>query len=160
MIRSLSTSLWVAAALAWMSAAEAVSLPGCETAAPLQMNLTTVRTASVKVPGRPFGVIYAKQKAVAFVALNNRLSVLNPSIFVRTLIHEISPSISSVSVQAAQGVALTHDGRHVLVTATRIALIVVDVAKAVAGSRDAVVGRFNSTAAAGVSIQGECYRRR
>ena len=151
MIRSLSTSLWLAGALAWVVAVEAVSLPGCKMAAPLQKNLTTVRTTSLNVPGRPFGVVYAQQNDVAFVALNNRLSVLNTSTFVPTLIHEILLSNSSVNVQGAQGIALTHDGRHVLVTATLTALIVVDGAKAIAGSRDAVVGRFNGTAAAGMS---------
>ena len=151
MPRSLSTSLWLVSALAWIVAVEAVSSPGCKTVAPPQKNLTGVRTANVKVPSHPFGVVYARQKDVAFVALNASLGVLNTSAFIPTLIHEIPLPNSSVSVEGGTGIALTHDGRHVLVTAFSAALIVVDVAKAATGSPDAVVGLLNGIAAAGAS---------
>lgn len=151
MICSLLISRWLVGTLAWIIAVEAVISPGCQTVAPLQKNLTSVRTANISVPGYPFGVAYAQQNDVAFVALDASLGVLNTSAFVPTLIHEIPLSTSSVSVRGGAGIALTHDGRHVLVTATRTALIVVDVAKAVAGSPDAVVGILDGIAAAGVS---------
>lgn len=151
MICSLLISRWLVGTLAWIIAVEAVISPGCQTVAPLQKNLTSVRTANISVPGYPFGVVYAQQKDVAFVALDASLGVLNTSAFVPTLIHEIPLSTSSVSVHGGAGIALTHDGRHVLVTAAGTALIVVDVAKAVAGSPDAVVGLLDGIAAAGVS---------
>ena len=147
MLRNLSIGLLLAGALAWIVTVEAVSVPGCQTVAPPEKNLTKVRTAEITVPANPFGVVYARQKYIAFVALNASLGVLNTSVFIPSLIHEIPlPSLS-----ASAGIALTHDGRHVLVTASSAALIVVDAAKAATGSPDAVVGVLNGVAAAGAS---------
>ena len=56
-----------------------------------------------------------------------------------------------MSPTGSTGIALTPDGRHVLVTAFSAALIVVDVAKATTGSPSAVVGVLNGTAAPGAS---------
>ena len=151
MIPSLSVGPLLAGALACIVAVEAVSIPGCQTVAPPQKNLTSVRTAEIPVPAHPFGVVYARQKDIAFVALNTTLGVLNTSAFVPSLIHEIPLPALYVSAGGGTGIALTHDGRHILVTAFSTALIVVDVAKAVTGSPDAVVGILNGTAAAGDS---------
>ena len=139
------------AALALIVTAKAVSVPGCQTVAPPQKNLTSVRTAEVAVPGHPFGIVYARQNNIAFVALNTSLGVLDTSAFTPSLIHEIPLPAPYVSPTGATGIALTHDGLHVLVTAFSTALIIVDVAKAVDGSPDAVVGVLNGTAAAGDS---------
>lgn len=160
MIRSLSVGLSLASALAWIGVVEAVSVPGCQTVAPPEKNLTNVRTAEIAVPAHPFGVVYAQQKDIAFVALNTSLGVLNTSAFIPSLIHEIPLPTPYVSIDGATGITLTHSGRHVLVTAFNTALIVVDVAKAVTGSPDAVVGVLNGTAAAGdsaieVTISGD-----
>ena len=151
MLRSFSVGLLLAGTLAWIVAVEAVSVPGCQTVAPPEKNLTNVRTAEITVPAPPFGVVYARHKDIAFVALNTTLGVLNTSAFIPSLIHEISLPAQYVSPLGSTGIALTHDGRHVLVTAFSAALIVVDVVKAVTGSPDAVVGVLNGTAAAGVS---------
>ena len=151
MICSLSVGPLLASALAWIGAVEAVSLPGCQNVAPPEKNLTSVRTAEITVPAHPFGVVYAQQNDLAFVALNTSLGVLNTSAFIPSLTHEIPLPAPYVSIDGALGITLTHDGRHVLVTAFSAALIVVDVAKAATGSPDAVVGVLNGTAAAGQS---------
>lgn len=149
MICSLSVGPLLISTLGWIGAVEAVSVPGCQTVAPPEKNLTSVRTAETTVPAYPFGVVYAQQNDIAFVALNTSLGVLNTSAFIPSLIHDIP--LPSVSVSEGTGIALSHDGRHVLVTAFSTALIVVDVAKATTGSPDAVVGVLNGIAAAGDS---------
>ena len=146
-IRTFSVGALLLNALAWIGAVEAVSVPGCQTVAPLQKNLTTVRTAEITVPASPFGIIYAHQPNIAFVALKTTLGVLNTSAFIPSLIHEIPLPAAN----GGAGIALTHNGRYVLVTMPITALIVVDAAKAVAGSADAVVGVLNGVAAAGAS---------
>ena len=151
MLRNLSVGGLLAGALAWIVAVEALSVPSCQTVAPPEKNLTNVRTAEIAVPANPFGVVYARQKDIAFVALNTSLGVLNTSVFIPSLIHEIALPAPYVGLAGGAGIALTHDGRHVLVTASSTALIVVDVAKAAAGSADAVVGVLNGVAAAGTS---------
>ena len=122
--------------------AGALSLPGCQlTAAPQQKTLNNVRTGQVNVSLSPFGLVYAQQDDIAFVALVNSLGVLNISTFTPSLIHQVPlPS----KYEGAAGIALTHDGQHVFVAAGPGA-VMVNVAKAVAGSPDAVVGTFNGT---------------
>ena len=151
MLRDLSIGLLLAGALAWIVAVEAVSVPGCQNVAPPEKNLTNVRTAEITVPASPFGVVYARQKDIGFVALNTSLGVLNTNAFVPNLIHEIPLPAPYLSLAGSAGIALTHDGRHVLVTTFSASLIVVDVAKAATGSPDAVVGVLNGAAAAGAS---------
>ncbi|MCJ1453212.1 hypothetical protein MMC28_003558 [Mycoblastus sanguinarius] len=151
MISNLSVGPLLAGALAWIGAVGAVLVPGCQTVAPPEKNLTSVRTAEITVPAPPFGVVYAQQNDIAFVALNTNLGVLNTSTFTPSLIHEIPLSAPYVGISGATGIALTHNGRHVLVTASSTALVVVDAAKAATGSPDAVVGVLNGTAAAGDS---------
>ena len=149
MLRNLPIGLLLAGALPWIIAIEAVAAPGCQTVAPPGKNLTDVRTAKISVPAQPFGVVYARHKDIAFVALNTSLGVLNTSAFTPSLIHEIPLPAPYVSPVGSTGIALTHDCRHLLVTASSAALIVLDAAKAATGSPDAVVGVLNGTAAAG-----------
>lgn len=151
MTRSFSFGLWLASVLAWIGAVEAVVTPGCQAVAPLEKNLTSVRTAQITVPAHPFGLVYAHKHDIAFVALNTSLGVLDTSAFTPSLIHEIPLPAPYESVQGAAGIAITHNGRHVLVTTFSTAVIVVDAAKAAIGSADAVVGVLNGIAAAGDS---------
>ena len=141
----------IAAALVWIGVVEAVTIPGCQTVAPAQKNLTGVRTVNVSVPAHPFGIIYAQQTDIAFVALNTSLGVLNTSAFTPVLVHEIPLPALYVTISGATGLALTHNGRYVLVTAFSAALFIVDAAKAIAGNSDAVVGILTGDAAVGAS---------
>ena len=136
-------------AFAWIGVVGAVSAPGCQTVAPPQKNLTSVRTVEIDVPAPPFGVVYAQQNGIAFVALGTNLGVLDTSAFTPILIHQIP--LPAAYVRVATGIALNHDGRHILVTASTSALIVVDASKAAIGSPSAVVGVLIGTAAAGRS---------
>ena len=151
MIYPLSVGTSLALALAWIGAVKAVSVPGCQTVAPPERNLTSVRTSSISVPASPFGVVYAQQNDIAFVALNTSLGVLNASAFIPSLIHDIPLPAADLSLSGGTGIALTHNGRYVLVTTFSTAVVVVDVAKAAAGNPNAVVGVLNGTAAAGHS---------
>ena len=151
MLSTFSVGSLFAGGLACIAAVEAILPPSCQTVAPPQKNLTTVRTTEITVPAGPFGVVYAQQNDIAFVSLNTSLGVLNTSIFTPSLIHEIPLPAPYVTIGGATGIALTHDGRYVLVTAFSSALIVVDAAKAATGNPDAVVGVLNGTTAAGTS---------
>ena len=141
----------LALALLGIGAVRAVLVPGCQTVAPPEKNLTSVRTAELSVPASPFGVVYAQQNDIAFVALNTSLGVLNTSAFIPSLIHEIPLPASDLSLYGATGIALTHNGRYILVTTFSTTIVVVNVARAAAGNLDAVVGVLNGTAAAGHS---------
>ena len=151
MISSLSAGQLLVGALAWIGTVGAVTIPSCQTVAPPEKNLASVRTAEIAVPAPPFGVVYAQQNDIAFVTLNTSLGVLNTSAFIPSLIHEIPLPASYVGVSGGTGIALTHNGLYVLVTASSTAIIVVDAAKAASGSPEAVVGVLNGTAAAGDS---------
>ena len=151
MISNFSVGQLLVGALAWIGTAGAVTIPSCQNVAPPEKNLTSVRTTEITVPAPPFGVVYAQQKDIAFVTLNTSLGVLNTSAFTPSLIHEIPLPASYVSVSGGTGIALTHNGLYVLVTASSNALIVVDAAKAATGSPEAIVGVLNGTAAAGDS---------
>lgn len=146
MICSLSVGPLLVSALACIGSGVAVLVPGCQTVAPPEKNLTGVQTAEINVPTSPFGVVYAQQNDLAFVALGASLGVLNTSAFIPSLIHEIP-----LPASGATGIALTHNGRFVLVTTFSSALIVVDVAKAATGSVEAVVGALDGVTAAGQS---------
>lgn len=151
MIPNVSLGQLLAGALAWIDAVGAVTVPSCQSVAPPEKNLTSVRTAEITVPAPPFGVVYAQQNDIAFVTLNASLGVLNTSAFTPSFIHEIPLAVSYASVSEGAGIALTRNGLYVLVTASSNALIVVDAAKAATGSPEAVVGVLNGTAAAGDS---------
>ena len=127
----------------------AISVPGCQTVAPPQKNLTSVHTTNTTVSANPFGIVYyTHQDDIAFVALNTTLGVLDTGAFNPRLIHQIP---LPASIEGAAGIALTRNGRYVLVTASGTPLVLVDAAKAATGNPDAVVGVLNGVAAAGDS---------
>lgn len=126
----------------------AASLPSCQAVAPNQTTLHNVLTTSIPVPQTPFGLVYANND-IAFVSLSRSLNgstlgVFNTSTFAPVLIHQITLPPAYIAVEGASGIALTHDGRHVIVAAGPGA-VVIDVARAVAGRGEAVVGTLNGT---------------
>lgn len=133
--------------------------PLCQSIAPSQRNLTNVKTATTTLPdgNLPFGIVYATyQPKVAFVALNHSLGVLDTSTFAPTLRHQIPfPASARGPLDALGGVggtglALTHDGRYVLVTAFSSALIVFDAARAAKNQgQDSVVAVLAGATSAG-----------
>jgi hypothetical protein len=123
-------------------------VPNYQTTAPQEKTLNNVRTTNLSVSSPPFGLVYSLHKNVAFVALNQSLGVLNTTTFTPRLLHEIPFPAAYFIPTGAAGITLTHDGRHVLVSLGRGA-IVIDVARAVKGSSDAVVGALNGTAGIG-----------
>jgi hypothetical protein len=74
------------------------------------------------------------------------LGVLNTTSSTPSLLHQIPlPTNYLKGSTGAAGVALTHDGGHVLVSLGTGAIIV-DVAKAINGSSSAIIGAVNGTA--------------
>lgn len=129
------------------SAATTLAISTCSNATAKQANLTSVRTASLNVSASPFGLAYAPDHSAAFVALRTNLGVLNTSTFPPRLSHEIplpvetlQQGIYSPYIEGATGITITQDGRFVLVTFFGLSALVVDAAKAIANSTDAVLG--------------------
>ncbi|KAI9694833.1 MAG: hypothetical protein M1822_000449 [Bathelium mastoideum] len=136
--------LHVVLALLSLTAIEAISLPDCQTVAPQQKTLTSVHTSFAHFVNAPFGIIFDSQKDVAFAALvgsrrNSTLGVLDTSTFTPHLIRQIPLPVAFESVA---GVALTHDGQHILLAANTGGVLV-DAARAIVGSPNAVVGTLN-----------------
>jgi hypothetical protein len=148
----------VMAILAFAKTTEALMPPpACqESAAPAQKVLETVHTAMLNVTGEPFGVVFASQQNyIAFVPLypNSEgekrsnavtLGVLNTTALQPTLIHNLDLPNAYTQVEGATRLALTHDGKYLLIAAGQGAIIV-DAALAAAGRSDAVVGGLNGT---------------
>lgn len=140
--------LWLSSVIITTSTylVQAVSEPQCQKVAPQQKILDQVRTATISVPGAPFGLAYAKQKGVAFVSLNSKgigaLGVLNTSTFIPSLLHTIALPSANISSTEALGVTLSHNGRLLLIAAGEGAFII-DTAKAISGDSDTVVGTLS-----------------
>ena len=135
-------------------------------AAPPQKILADVRTASIDVPGTPWGIVYAVQRDRAFVTLtglsvdggtqfgNGTLGVLDTSTFPPSLLHQIPlprayqpPGTAAVAVAGIAQLTLNSDARSLFIAADQGA-IVVDTARAVAGnSSEVVIGTLNGTTA-------------
>ncbi|MFE7300643.1 YncE family protein [Streptomyces sp. NPDC057579] len=126
--------------------AASASEPSCQSsAAPAQSQLSGVHTASLTVPARPFGLVYARTGHIAFAALKTELGVLSTDSTQPRLLRKIPLPAASVGKEGATGVALTHDGRELLIAAGSGA-IVVDAAKAATGAPGAVLGTLTGTA--------------
>ncbi|KAF7189424.1 hypothetical protein HII31_09269 [Pseudocercospora fuligena] len=145
----------------------AVSVPACQLHAPKQKNLTPVKSERLQVDGPPFGLAFAKQKNIAFVALNHTLGVLDTSNLKTKLLHQVPlPITSTVPIgeienysYPAEGITLTPDGKSVLVTQFDSTLLVVDAEKAIANDTNAVTAILNGTAAAGAgAIEVTAYQ--
>ncbi|GAA1931752.1 YncE family protein [Streptantibioticus ferralitis] len=129
-----------------LAASASAAEPGRQTgAAPAQSQLSSVRSASLTVPAKPFGLVYARTGHVAFVALKSELGVLSTSSGTPRLVRTIPLPAASLGKEGATGVTLTHDGRELLIAAGGGA-IVVDAAKAASGAPGAVLGTVTGTA--------------
>jgi len=140
-------TLTAALTIVCASAATALSVTTCSNATANQANLTGVRTTSLNVSANPFGLAYALDGSAAFVALNGTLGVMNTTTFPPSLSHEITlpaatlrEGIYSPYIEGATGITITKDGRFVLVTTFGLSALIVDAAKAIANSTNAVVG--------------------
>ncbi|GAA2274270.1 MULTISPECIES: YncE family protein [Kitasatospora] len=97
------------------------------------------------MPARPFGLVYARTGHVAFVVLQSELGVLSTEDTPPRLVRTVPLPAASLGKEGATGVALTHDGRELLIAAGSGA-IVVDADKAANGSPGAVLGTLTGTA--------------
>ncbi|KAK3659433.1 hypothetical protein LTR56_001323 [Elasticomyces elasticus] len=163
MFRFQSAENFILAVAALASTVTSVSLPGCQEAAPKQNTLHDVRTATLDVPGTPWGIGYAAQADRAFVTLtglstngsvqfgNGSLSVLDTSLFPPTLLHQIPlpqafqpAGKGGVAVAGIAQLAISPNGRRIFVAADQGAIIL-DAPLAIANSPKAVIGTLNGT---------------
>lgn len=111
---------------------------GCNTRVAAGRPLSSAKPTFTQLGGEPFGV--ATTRGYAFVAnLSNGLDVLTDRDSAPHLIHRIP-------LQGGQGVGvdLTTDGRYLLLADGRYGAIVVDVARAESGAKDAVLGTLKA----------------
>lgn len=119
--------------------------PGCQATAPGHPVLTGVRTATTAVPAAPFGVVPAPTGHTAFVVLKDRIGVLDTAAFPPKLVRAVALPSADLGRTGATGLAITHDGRR-LVVAADTGAVVLDAAKTAAGAPGAVLGVLTGTA--------------
>jgi DNA-binding beta-propeller fold protein YncE len=140
---------WIVTAVSFTAVSGAVSASDCQAAAPTQVTLNNITTASLNVIGNyPFGLVYAS-KDIAFVGLGTSLGVLNTSTFAPTLIRQISLqdvfTNAPLGFYSAYGLAISRDKR-IVYAAIGLGAVAVDVGKAVAGDADSILGSLNGKA--------------
>jgi hypothetical protein len=108
--------------------------PACSSAASRGPLLPLVRTAMVKVPGSPFGVVVTPDRRWAFVSLESSVEVVR-------LGRSLAPAtVRNIPVPGqAAGEALTRDGRYLL-AASGGGAVVISTARAERGTAGAVLG--------------------
>jgi DNA-binding beta-propeller fold protein YncE len=122
--------------------------PGCSTATAKSPLLTRVSTAMAPVSGDPFGVAVTPDGRWAFVANGGSIDVLRTGSALAPVTVATIPAQATSASAAALGVAsllgetLTPDGRYLL-AATGGGAVVVSVARAEQGRRDAVLGTMS-----------------
>jgi DNA-binding beta-propeller fold protein YncE len=122
--------------------------PGCSTATAKSPLLSGVSTAMVPVSGNPFGVAVTPDGRWAFVADGGSIDVLRTGsplapVKVATIpVQATTAPAGTVGVGPLLGETLTPDGRYLL-AATGGGAVVVSVARAEQGRRDAVLGTMS-----------------
>lgn len=127
--------------------------------APKQKILNRVRTSIITVPTNPFALEYANND-YAFVALpdleNSTLGVLNTREFKPKLVHQVKLPVGFVFNEGGTGVTVSKDKKYVFVAAGPGAVII-DVARAITGKADAVVGTLNGTSWTPAAVESPAY---
>ncbi|KAI1406170.1 cytochrome cd1-nitrite reductase-like protein [Hypoxylon fuscum] len=124
-------------------AAASIADPDCQSTAPPQDTIN-VHTDSVAMPNSPFGLVYANDD-IAFVGAGHKIDMLDTTTFRPTLAREIAlPASLNQSQESVNGLALSHDKRHVYASVGPGAAII-DVRKAVTGDANPVVGILSGT---------------
>jgi len=122
--------------------------PGCSTATAKSPLLTGVAAAMVSVSGNPFGVAVTPDGRWAFVSDGGSIDVLRTGssltpVKVATIPVQVTTApAATLGVGSLLGETLTRDGRYLL-AATGGGAVVVSVARAEQGRRDAVLGTMS-----------------
>ncbi|RJQ70520.1 YncE family protein [Pseudonocardiaceae bacterium YIM PH 21723] len=119
----------IAMVMSTLTAPATAMPPGCQGTAPAQPVLGDVRSENIDLPAAPFAVAYTPRGDTAFVTLGNAVGVLSGGSVRRV----------PLPTEAAAGLAVTHDGQRLIVAAGTGALVL-DTARTIAGSPDAVLG--------------------
>ncbi len=128
--------------------ATAATAPCASRAAALPA-LDHVRTALAGLPATPYAIV--SRPRYSFVSAPGEVDVLGNSGFAPRVMRRIALPASAGNGQP--GLALTHDGRYLLVAAGSGA-VVIDVHRAEDGSRRAVLGRLTSATQGNPALAG------
>lgn len=115
--------------------------PGCSSAVSRERVLAGVRTSVLGLPGRPWSAVSSRDGRWSFVSL----AAARPSVevFSDSQAGPVPVRVIGVSRTTLNGMALTHDGRLLLVAAGNGALVL-DVRRAETGRGRALLGRLTS----------------
>ncbi len=131
------------------STATTVTTPPCAARAAVLPALDHVRTAMAGLPVAPYAIV--SRRRFSFVSAPGEVDVLRNSGFAPTVLRRIA--LPAAAGNGHPGLALTHDGRYLLVAAGSGA-VVIDAHRAENGSRRAVLGRLTSTVQGNPGLAG------
>ncbi len=111
---------------------------GCSTAVAYEPALNSVRTAMVPVRGNPFGVVSTRDGRWSFLdEARGSVAVLSDASFAPRLLRTLQLPLPAI------GASLTHNGRYLLIADAQSGAMVVSVARAQSGARDALLGTLS-----------------
>jgi len=127
----------------------ALASPGCTAAVSTAGPLHSVATATLPVPGAPFGVAATPDGRWAFAALS--VGASSPSVEVLRLGGALAPTVvRDIPVSGEPvGEAITPDGKYLLVADDDDGAAVISVARAEAGTPGAVLGTLHAPGGGG-----------
>ena len=118
--------------------ARSLSLPGCTTKTAAAPALTKVTSATVSTGGKPFGLAVTADGKYSFASTGDAVDVLrNSGALAPTVVRTIAAS------HAGKSTTLTPNGQFLLAAASSGAVII-NVAEAIQGAADPVVGSLTS----------------
>jgi serine/threonine-protein kinase len=123
---------------AGQSGLASLSLPHCTTRTAVAPTLTGVRSAAVTTGGDPFGIAVTADGQYTLVSLGNSIEVLRNSAGLAPV-----PVRTIAADHASKTETLTPDGRYLLAAAGSGA-VVINVAEAIQGGPDPIVGSLTS----------------
>ncbi len=121
----------------------------CASRAAVVPALAHVRTAMAPLPAPPYAIVSGRR--YTFVSAAGEVEVLRNRGFAPRVVRRIS--LPATARNGLPGLALTHDGRYLLVAAGSGA-VVIDARRAERGSRRAVLGRLTSAAPGNPALAG------
>jgi DNA-binding beta-propeller fold protein YncE len=137
-----------AGATATRTATTAATAP-CASRAAAVPALAHVRTAMAPLPAAPYAIV--SRRRYSFVSAPGQVDVLRNSGFAPRVVRRVG--LPAAAGNGQPGLALTHDGRYLLVAAGSGA-VVIDVHRAENGSRRAVLGRLTSATQGNPALAG------
>jgi DNA-binding beta-propeller fold protein YncE len=131
------------------SAAATSGTPSCPSRATAAPSLTRVRTQMMALPGAPYAIVSTERWS--FVSTAGEVDVLRNGRFAPRLVRRMR--LPAASGGGRHGMALTHDGRYLLVSGGSGA-VVIGVNRAERGTRRPVLGMLTSAVQGSPALAG------